>query len=177
MCFDGLVKRVSPKLKQITRKLNGHFSFMDDQDLYQEALLHLWVDYERGSVADKTDSYLLQGCYFHLKNYIRKMQDNAPLLSMSSIIDEDGARLEEILLTNDPAPLDYAEGRLQIEALEKGMSEREKRVLTLCLEGLTTREIGKQLGISHVSVVKIRNKLKGRYIELNGAAPRAGYQN
>ena len=177
MYFETLVKRVSPKLKQITRKLNGHFSFMDDQDLFQEALLHLWVDYEQGSVADKTDSYLLQGCYFHLKNYIRKMQDNAPLLSLSSIIDEDGAHLEEILLTSDPAPLEYAEGRLQMEALENGMTEREKRVLALCIEGLTTREIGKQLGISHVSVVKIRNKLKGRYIELNGAVRGAGYQN
>jgi RNA polymerase sigma factor (sigma-70 family) len=177
MYFETLVKRVSPKLKQITRKLNGHFSFMDDQDLFQEALLHLWVDYERGSVADKTDSYLLQGCYFHLKNYIRKMQDSAPVLSLSSIIDEDGAHLEEILLTSDPAPFEYAEGRLQIEALENGMTEREKRVLALCIEGLTTREIGKQLGISHVSVVKIRNKLKGRYIELNGAVRGAGYQN
>jgi DNA-directed RNA polymerase specialized sigma subunit len=57
------------------------------------------------------------------------------------------------------------------------MSDREKKVLTFCLEGLTTREIGKQLGISHVSVVKIRNKLKGRYIELNGAVRGAGYQN
>lgn len=167
MSFEWLVQKLSPTLKRITRKLNGHFTFMDDQDLYQEALIHLWSHFRRGELDDKTDSYILQGCYFHLKNYIRKVQDNATLLSLSSIMDED--HLEEILIANDVASHDYVEGILQIEAMEaSGISQREKDVLFFCLEGMTTREIGKKLGISHVSVVKIRNRIRERYLKLNG---------
>ena len=77
MSFDVLMKRISPTLQRITQKLNGHFTFMDHEDLFQEALLHLWTDFQNGSLSDKTDSYVLQGCYYHLKNYIRKVQDSA----------------------------------------------------------------------------------------------------
>jgi len=43
---------------------------------------------------------------------------------------------------------------------------------------MTTREIGQQLGISHVAVVKVRNRLKARHEQLNGkASAKAGYQN
>ena len=72
--FEVLIKRVSPTLKRITYRLNGHFSFFNDEDLFQEALIHLWEDYQKGKIQDKTDSYILQGCHFHLKNYLRKMK-------------------------------------------------------------------------------------------------------
>jgi DNA-directed RNA polymerase specialized sigma subunit len=45
------------------------------------------------------------------------------------------------------------------------------------MEGMTTREVGQKLGISHVAVVKVRNKLKSRYEQLNGKASTTGYQN
>ncbi len=174
MTFEALTKKLSPTLKRITRKLNGHFSFMDDQDLFQEALIHLWVHYKSGDLDDKTDSYILQGCYFHLKNYIRKTQDGAPLVSLSSMVEEDGPPLEEVLISHDVA-YDQAEGRLQIEAIvESGIGPREAAVLFHCLEGMTTREIGKKLGVSHVTVVKMRNKIRARYEELNGPRPASG---
>ncbi len=168
MSFEILVKKLSPTLKRITGKLNGHFSFVDDQDLYQEALIHLWSHFKVGELDDKTDSYVLQGCYFHLKNYIRKTQDSAVLLSLNSIPDEDGPRLEEMLTAKALASYDEAEGNLQIEAVAgSGITQREKDVLFFCLEGMTTREIGKKLGISHVSVIKIRNKIREKYERLN----------
>ena len=95
MSFEALIAKLSPTLKRITCKLNGHFTFMDDQDLLQEALIHLWCDFQIGKLDDKTDSYILQGCYFHLKNYIRKSQDSAIMLSLNSIMEEDGPHLEE----------------------------------------------------------------------------------
>lgn len=175
MSFEALVTRLSPTLRRITRKLNGHFSFMDDQDLFQEALIHLWSHFQSGSLDDKTESYMLQGCYFHLKNYIRKSQDSATLLSLNSIMEEDGPHLEEILVANDLASYDQVEGTLQIEAMAAGgVSPRERAVLFFCLEGMTMREIGKKLGISHVSVVKIRNRIKEKYQQLNGTAGRNG---
>jgi RNA polymerase sigma factor (sigma-70 family) len=171
MSFETLVTRLSPTLRRITRKLNGHFSFMDDQDLFQEALIHLWSHFQSGRLDDKTDSYMLQGCYFHLRNYIRKSQDSATLLSLSSIMEQDAPHLEEMLSAHELASYDQVEGTLQIEAIAaSGVSQREKAVLFFCLEGMTTREIGKKLGISHVSVIKIRNRIKEKYRQLNGTA-------
>jgi RNA polymerase sigma factor (sigma-70 family) len=170
MSFEALVAKLSPTLKRITCKLNGHFTFMDDQDLLQEALIHLWSDFRQGLLGDKTDSYILQGCYFHLKNYIRKSQDSATMLSLNSIMEEDGPHLEEILIGDNLASYDRVEAVLQIEAMGNGTSQRERDVLFFCLEGMTMREIGKKMGISHVSVVKIRNKIRERYQRLNGIA-------
>jgi DNA-directed RNA polymerase specialized sigma subunit len=92
------------------------------------------------------------------------------MLSLNSIMEEDGSHLEEILTTDNLASYDRVETLLQIEAMGSGISQRERDVLFFCLEGMTMREIGKKMGISHVSVVKIRNKIRERYQKLNGIA-------
>jgi len=161
MVFEELVKRISPKLKRITYKLNGHFSFFNEEDLYQEALLHLWQDFCLGKLDNKTDSYILQGCYFHLKNYIRKTRDKSNLVSLNAMIEEEGSNLEEILcLENSKSCLADLENKILIQEIQNnGLTQREKEIFCLSLEGLTTREIGKKLGISHVMVIKIKKKL------------------
>jgi RNA polymerase sigma factor (sigma-70 family) len=167
--FEQLLKRLSPTLKRITRKLNNNLAFMDDQDLFQEALVHLWIKFSSRDLDDKTDSYMLQGCYFHLKNYLRKTQDGPALLSLNEPAGEDGFSLADILPTQEASSLEKVEGKLQLEAITgTGTSEREKAVLFCSLEDMTTREIGQKLGISHVSVVKIRNKIRGRYEKMCG---------
>jgi ATP/maltotriose-dependent transcriptional regulator MalT len=106
------------------------------------------------------------------------VQDKAPLLSLSDVVDEEAVRLEEILEAEDVAAFDYVDGKMQVEALlESGLTQRERDVLALSMEGMTTREVGQKLGISHVAVVKVRNKLKSRYEQLNGKASTTGYQN
>ena len=79
-----MMRKLSPTLRRITHKLNGHFTFFDEDDLFQEALEHLWLAFQDGTLGDKTDSYVLQGCYFHLKNYIRKTMDKAKLTSLNT---------------------------------------------------------------------------------------------
>jgi RNA polymerase sigma factor (sigma-70 family) len=169
LTFEALARRVSPTLKSIAHKLNGQLSFVDDQDLFQEGLIHLWTHFTEGTLSDKTDSYILQGCYYHMKNYIRKTRDKAVLLSLNGGSDEDGSSLEESLPAKDFSSQGDVDEGLQIEAIvESGMSRREKDVLAFSLEGMTTREIGMRLGVSHVSVVKIRSRIKERYVKLNG---------
>jgi len=164
MYFQTLVNRISPKLKGITHRLNGRFTFFNDDDLYQEAMAHLWIDYKEGKLLDKTDSYVLQGCYFHLKNYIRKVQDKACIVSMHTLMTEGDAELEDILCLEDPKScFEEAHNKILIEEiLNDGLTKREKETFSLCLEGLTTREIGKILGISHVRVVKLKNRIKDK---------------
>jgi len=169
--FEALARRLSPTLKNIAHKLDGQLSFVDDEDLFQEGLIHLWTQFNGGVLSDKTDSYILQGCYYHMRNYIRKTRDKAALTSLNGTPDDESTSLEESLSLDHGFQDEVDEG-LQIEAIVKsGMSRREKDVLTFSLEGMTTREIGMRLGVSHVSVVKIRSRIKERYIRLNGPVP------
>jgi RNA polymerase sigma factor (sigma-70 family) len=168
MTFDSLVHRISPTLKRITRKLNGHYSYFNGEDLYQEALTRLWIDFKDGTLGDKTDSYILQGCYFHLRNYLRKAQDHATLLSLHAPMGEDGVRLEDSMAAEDGLTFEQIESRLQMEMAEKMyFTDREKNVLMFFMEGMSMREIGAKLGISHVMVLKIRNKIKDKYTQFN----------
>jgi len=171
MSFDVLVKRLTPKLKGITHRLNGHFTYFNDDDLYQEALTHLWVDFKKGVLTDKTDSYILQGCYYYLKNYIRKSLDNVAMLSLNSSACEDGTTIEETLFSEDDNFIDYLDTKLCVETIgSEELTERERGILAYLLEGMSMREIGKKLGISHVMVLKIRNTIKNKYERLYPSA-------
>jgi len=165
MPFEELVKKISPKLKGIAHRLNGRFTYFNDQDLYQEALLHLWVDFNKNKLADKTESYILQGCYFHLKNYIRTIQDKRKLISLEALTGEEGLPLEELLPASDPGVyFEYLNNKVFVEKMQNnGLTKQEKKVLALALEGLTCREIGSRMGISHVRVIKLKSAIKDRY--------------
>lgn len=172
MQFEELVKKLSPTLKRITYRLKGNFTFFNVDDLYQEALLHLWMDFQDNKIADKTDSYVLQGCYFHLKNHIRTVQDKAHLDSLDTLINnnEENLNLEQRLPAEDPRVyFEYLDNKLLVETIQNnGLSPREKHILSLFAQGLTTRQIGERLGVSHVRVVKlaaiIRRKCK-KYLD------------
>jgi RNA polymerase sigma factor (sigma-70 family) len=175
--FEDLMRKLSPTLRRITYKLNGHFTFFDEDDLFQEALEHLWNAFENGSIGEKTDSYILQGCYFHLKNYIRKTMDRVKLTSINLPIDEDGSTVEDTLTCPDNSTEEAADNAILAESLGRiGLSGREEKVLSLSMSGMTVREIGKEMGISHVMVVKIKNKIKIKCSSLHNADPK-GYQN
>lgn len=175
--FEEMLRKYSPTLRRITHKLNGHFTFFDEDDLFQEALEHLWLASQDGSLNDKTDSYVLQGCYFHLKNYIRKTMDRVRLTSISLPIDEDGTTIEDTLAANNNEIEDAADEALIAEALNSsGLSARETKVLSLLLSGMTVREVGERIGVSHVMVLKIKNSIKNKYESLRNVNSQ-GYQN
>ena len=176
--FENRLKRLSPTLRRITHKLNGHFSFFDDDDLYQEALERLWVWSKNGEFSDTSDSYLLQGCYYHLKNYLRKTLDKNKLVSLSSIIDEEGSTLEKFLAYEDKAPADSAaEVLLAGELASARLTGREKSVLKYSLDGLTIREIGSRLGVSHVMIVKLKKRIMIKCKPVKNICREDRYQN
>ena len=166
MTFEGLVKKISPTLKRITYKLNGHFASFNHDDLYQEALLHLWQAFNTGKLSDKTDSYILQGCFFHLKNYIRVKKEKAKVRSLQESLykEEESYTAEETLLIRDEKAdlfFDDLNTKLLAETIRNnGLTSKEKFIISLCAEGLTTREIGSRVGVSHVSVVKSMSKIR-----------------
>lgn len=163
MTLEELLNRISPKLKRIACRLNCRLTFFNEEDLYQEALIHLWSSSNRGELADKTDSYILQGCYFHLKNYIRTHKEKAILVSLEAARGkEDSFDLEEVLCQEmDNSGRTSLHYKMLVETIQNnGLTKREKEVFSLSLKGLTTREIGQRLGISHVRVVKLRGSIR-----------------
>ena len=159
--FDDITNKLSPTLRRIAHRMNGHSTFFSDDDLYQEAMVHMWVLYRNGMLDDKTDSYILQGCYFHLKNYLRTTLDKAKLTSLSALIDGQDTTLEDTLASKEGKERDDLDAALLEEGVAlKGLNERENEVLRLSMDGLTTREIGDRLGVSHVMVVKIKARIK-----------------
>jgi len=64
---------------------------------------------------------------------------------------------------------DDLSNKILIENLTKSFCQRERDVLTLIARGFTIREIGVELGVSHVAVIKITNKIKekcGKYLKV-----------
>jgi RNA polymerase sigma-70 factor (ECF subfamily) len=149
--FEELIERISPKLKGITCKIHGSYNSLSEEDLYQEAVLQLWVDHKNGKLSGKTDSYVLQSCYFYLKNYIRTIQDKTSLRSVNIPIDEDTVKLEEETPDFDS---------LMEDIFKNELTRKEKEIVFFYLQGWTTREIGERLGISHVSIVKLEEKIR-----------------
>lgn len=172
--FEELNRKISPTLKRIARRLNQQHAFFDEEELYQEALAHLWGEWCRGTLDDKTDSYILQGCFFHLKNYLRMHRERNRLVSIEGFAareEEDGCRREGLYLQDEKslAFRQELDDRLLAETImNNGLTVREKHILCLYAQGFTTRQIGSRIGVSHVRVVKlmagIREKCK-RYLE------------
>ena len=163
MHFDKLRENLSPVIKRIAYKLNGKYRTFGHDDLFQEALVHLWTNFSAGRLEDKTESYILQGCYFHLKNYIRKVNEK-PDLSLDEInlsYPEDSG-LEDLVVDNFQKDIrELLDVKLLADSIENnGFNLKEKRVLRLLKGGSTMRDIGKSLGVSHVSIVKMLQKIR-----------------
>ncbi|MCX5714546.1 MAG: sigma-70 family RNA polymerase sigma factor [Candidatus Omnitrophica bacterium] len=162
--FEELIKEVSPTLKRIVYRIGGRAVSVGYDDLYQEAMLRLLLDYKDCKLADKTNSYILQGCYFHLKNYLRKRFNKQEAESLSAFTNAqgEGFDLGDILPSCRVDGLrEGAHCDMLIEAIRNnGLTDREKEVFLLRLEGLTTREIGKRLNVSHVRVVTLQKSMR-----------------
>jgi RNA polymerase sigma factor (sigma-70 family) len=163
--FEELIKRLAQKLKGIAYKVHWAGYYFNNEDLYQEALLHLWNEYNAGTLTDKTDSYILQGCYFHLKNYMRTALDKVRPMSLDCPVSPDReSRLDSLAIPGEGTVDDYfasLHARMLVDVIyNNGLNDKEKKLLPLFAEGLSTREIGKRAGISHVRVIKMRRDIE-----------------
>lgn len=170
--LNEVIVRIRYQLKAIIRKLNIMNQYIDSDDLYQEALLYLWQQNESGKLIGKNDSYILQGCYYYLKNFIRKRikPDHKKINKVYCFnLSEQNREIEKNTThshnqhTENYALAEY----LYYDEFSKKLSIKERALLNFRIKGLTTREIGKELGISHTMVSKIRKKMIEKYQSLN----------
>jgi RNA polymerase sigma factor (sigma-70 family) len=161
--FRVLLARLDPVMRRIAYRVSRRGSMLDADDLIQESRLHLWDVYNAGTLTGKTDSYILQGCYFHLKNYlrmnaVRSRQVHMPCPDADMDSEQDSAVFEGE--SAQDVRHDVHERMLVETIMSNGFTPREKHIFKLLQDNLTTREIGGRLGISHVMVVKIMRQVR-----------------
>lgn len=164
--FNKLIDELKPTLKKLSAK-NRFLGFIDKDDLYQEALINLWRRFSAGELQDKTTSYILRSCYFHIQNYIRTHKVKNKSLSLEEpVMYEEGAPLylKDIIRDKGQDSLGQLDSRLIVEdIMNNGLTKREKEVFGLLYEGLNLREAAKKLSISHVRVLKIKQNISLKY--------------
>jgi DNA-directed RNA polymerase specialized sigma24 family protein len=168
--LNEIVNQIKFQLKAITRKLNIKYQYIDSEDLYQEALFYLWQQYNTGKLKNKNKSYILQGCYYYLKNHIRKYVKFKDCQINSNFYYDTKKSDKEIgegnILNYSRATSCDLDEYLYYDEFKKDLSLKEKALLNLRFRGLSTREIGKELGISHTMVLKMRKKMMAKYKSL-----------
>jgi len=154
MDFRILLEKITPALKHIARRylLRGFYS---EDDLYQEMCLYLWQNYRYGLPIGINEAYVIKACEFHIQNFLRKGRPKVALLSMDELISAGGQTLGDILEDKKEELRSEVDNKITIDEVKNiGLTEKEKSVLSYLLRGYTVRDIAKEMGISHVMVLK-----------------------
>ncbi len=159
MDFRILLEKITPALKCVARK-HLLYGFYDEGDLFQEMCLFLWNRFSGGMPIGINEAYVIKACEFHILNYLRKGRPRASILSIDEVITPEGLKLEDVLEDKRTIYLSDADQNLSIDDIKSiGLTENEKVVFSLLLQGNTVREAAEKLGISHVMVVKYKKRI------------------
>ncbi|OGS43130.1 MAG: hypothetical protein A2539_10065 [Elusimicrobia bacterium RIFOXYD2_FULL_34_15] len=161
MNFEKFLKEVKVELGQIAFKFSRYNNYMDEDDLLSEMVLHLWKRwYERG-FNNKTKSYVIQSCYFYLRNYLRINEDKkCRFINIDECIGDDGLSYEEIIPDNSVPILESIEENTIFQKISNnGLSSIEREIFKLLYDEYTVREIGEMLSISHTMVIKHKKNI------------------
>ena len=153
MNFEEILKKITPKIKQLAVRYNGWNTFANEDDFFGEMVLHLREKWLSGDLKDKTESYVIQSCYFHLRNYLRVTQEKRDVVSIyDTITGDDDMTLEEIIPDNRK---EVPEEKMFMDRVRNnGLTKLEKEIFEFLYEGYTAREIGEKLHISHTMVLR-----------------------
>ncbi len=159
MNFEELIGSLEPQLKAIAFKISVQYPAFEADDLLQEAHLYIWKNFIREKNEFKR-SYILQGCWFHLKNYIRVSKNKFPDMSLDSVTCDDENSLGDIVESGEGVYESFEFNDSVSQVMDNGLSKREKEVFIMVLAGYTLREIGRKLKVSHVMVHKVIKSIR-----------------
>lgn len=132
------------------------------EDLMQEALTHLWLEETR--VPGQTQSWYLQSCKFHLQHYLENGRsiDSGKRREGQIHIDhhEENGELVALGVTESVA-YSQATEREMLSWLSARLTPMEQIVLERLAEGNGVREVARQVGVSHPTIIKFRRKMAG----------------
>jgi DNA-directed RNA polymerase specialized sigma24 family protein len=151
---------IKDRLSRMVNKLTN--SLVLREDLMQEALTHLWLEETR--LPGQTQSWYLQSCKFHLLHYLENGRsiDSGKRREGQVHINhhEENGELMALGITESVAFSQTTE-REMLSWLSAHLTPIEQVVLERLAEGNGVREIARQIGVSHPTVIKVRRKMAG----------------
>jgi len=121
-------------------------------DLFQEALIHLWIIETRRP--GQTKSWYLHSCKFHLLHYLASGRSIDAIKRRDGQIDFEADSDYDVEAGTGDSVLSSVCARELIALLSRQLLPPEKAVLECLADGLGPREIGRRLNISHTMVIK-----------------------
>ncbi len=138
----------------------------------QEALVHLWHTEARRP--GQTRSWYVQSCRFHVRHYLASgrsvdsVKRGFSRWQPAPAQDRQAAEEEVYEAGQEDSVLNHVGARDLFALLSARLGACERAVLAWLVEGRTTREIGRRLGISHTMVTKHRQKIATLLARLDG---------
>jgi DNA-directed RNA polymerase specialized sigma24 family protein len=164
-------RQTHQSLRRIVGRIAANATLQED--LMQEALLHLWQ--QEIQRPDQKLSWYLQGCRFHLNNYISRGRsvDSAKRRSTTAAGSMNGSDMEALLDESEFGGAAFAAvcARDMVAQLSNWMPPIERQIVGYLADGLTIREIAGRLDVSHTAVIKHRRKIAVLAIKLGIIPP------
>jgi len=156
--FYELLERLDEKLREIACRIAACRA--DQEDLLQEMRIYLWE--RRKELKDKTDSYILRGCYFRAKHYLNrgksidsKKRGNVVIVSLENVKDLGGS--DQVYLSFDGfSMLEEARNILIGEEIRERirgqLNSKLRETFDLLTQGYSPSEIARKLNLSYEAV-------------------------
>jgi DNA-directed RNA polymerase specialized sigma24 family protein len=152
------------------------------KDLAQEALIQLW--HLKRQHPGQHPSWYLQSCQFHVQNVLRKGRSIDSWKRRHNRLRVPAAEVDESSEQNESAePLSHADAAEVILSevcahdilalLSRWLEPLDRLILEQLADGLTVREIGANLRLSHTTVVNRRRKIASCALKLGCLPPPA----
>ena len=139
-------------------------AFQTDEDYQQTAKIGLWkacIGYKEDTQI-KFSSYASRCILNEICNYFRDSgqtsRDGVSSLSLDVQINDDDTTLANLI------PGDKDVLFIDFNEFWESLTSREKKIVTMLIQGLTNREIGNRIGVSNQRVSEIRLKAKQKFL-------------
>ena len=139
-------------------------AFQTDEDYQQTAKIGLWkacIGYKEDTQI-KFSSYASRCILNEICNYFRDSgqtsRDGVSSLSLDVQINDDDATLANLI------PGDKDVLFIDFNGFWESLTSREKKIVTMLIQGLTNREIGNNIGVSNQRISEIRLKAKQKFL-------------
>jgi DNA-directed RNA polymerase specialized sigma24 family protein len=156
------INRMISELKRVATRLTS------DTELRRDLVQEMYVHFMSQVAEDQEHSltWYVKGCEFHGRNYLRrgrsvdslKRARGQVLLRVEPGVREESSPtdlVESESMTTDGTM--YSEDVLA--QLDPYLSARQKVILERLMRGYGVRQVARELGISHVAVIKHRRKI------------------
>lgn len=139
-------------------------AFQMDEDYQQVAKIGLWkacLGYKEDAQI-KFSSYASRCILNEICNYFRDSgqtsRDGVSFLSLDVQINDDDTTLANLI------PGDKDVLFIDFNGFWESLTSREKKIVTMLIQGFTNREIGNSIGVSNQRVSEIRLKAKQKFL-------------